>query len=114
MNRSCAKMRLLVGLMMFCYAAARQSGTSSMPLVRGLAENANSRSARTMNFRMESDSDDSSQSRQSEQKAELSPRGTLSFQEQYPAPRAKNSKWRFELHFAVDADFVAVIPSPKR
>ncbi len=84
--------------MIFSHASATKSGAPSLALMSAMTEN---RKSHIRDLRMESDSEDSTFPYQNEKKVALRPRSNSPFQDKYPAPHAKDSKWRFDLHFSV-------------
>ncbi len=82
------------------------AGTALLALTSGLNVNAKSRSAHNMNLQLESDSEDSFLPYHPDKEEQLRQRGASPFPDYYPAPHAKDSKWRFDLHFAVEAEIV--------
>jgi hypothetical protein len=95
------------------HLSAVKSDTQSRTLMSGLKVNTNSRNTHNMKLRIESDSEDSCFRNQLDKEVQRRQKGSSPFSNQYPAPHAKDSKWRFDLHFAVDVEVVRPLVSCK-
>ncbi len=88
------------------YSSAVKSSTSSLVLTNDFRVNAKSKNTHNLNLLMESDSDDSFLPYRPHNNEQQRHQGASSILDQYPAPNAKDSKWRFDLHFAIDTEVV--------